>query len=150
VSHTGFSEMPDLIKDGHADVMAITGPYPAPVALDLQTSMPITVVSVPDDKIIEFLKRNKGYMKEVIPAGTYEGQKYDANTISTTSVVIVSKDLPEDVVYKITKALFEGRQRLIEAHHRFDFITKENVLAGLEDAYVHPGAMKYYKEIGVR
>ena len=62
--------------------------------------------------------------------------------------MVISKDVPEDLVYSMTKAIFENLEKLNSVHPAFGKVTKSTVLNGF-GAPLHPGALKYYREIGV-
>ena len=67
--------------------------------------------------------------------------------VAVKAVFTASKDLSEDVVYEITKAMFDNQADLAKAQAKFGYLSPEGAVAGSFD--LHPGAEKYYKEIGV-
>jgi len=69
-------------------------------------------------------------------------------TFGLANGMVLSKDIPEDIVYNMTKAIFENLEGLTAVHPAFGRVTKESVLNGF-GAPLHPGALKYYREIGV-
>jgi uncharacterized protein len=72
----------------------------------------------------------------------------DYHTFGMYSFVVVNEDLPDDLVYKIVKAVFEHHQDLVDAHPA----AKETIPANVDrDTFLpfHPGAVRYYREIGV-
>ncbi len=85
--------------------------------------------------------------KSVIPGGAYKGVDTDTNTIAVQTVMICRTDIPDDVVYKLVKAVFEHKDELNEIHPSFKETTLENATPVIIP--VHPGAVKYYKEKGV-
>ena len=62
--------------------------------------------------------------------------------------MVISKDIPADLVYSMTKAIFENLDNLKSVHPAFGKVTKATILNGF-GAPLHPGALKYYREIGV-
>lgn len=84
----------------------------------------------------------------VIPAGSYPGQDKDANTIAQPNFLGVHADIDEEAVYKITKTMFENLGFLQNIHPATKAMSLEAALAGLP-APLHPGAVRYYEEVGV-
>jgi len=72
----------------------------------------------------------------------------DIETIGVKATLITSIDVPENVVYAITKEVFDNLEEFKELHPAFRVLTRENMLEGLT-APLHPGALKYYKEVGL-
>ena len=87
------------------------------------------------------------FTASVIPAGTY-GNEADVNTATIMNILIVRKDLPDAVVYDITKGLFEHIDKIQATHSAAQkHVNLETALDGMV-VPLHPGAEKYYKEIG--
>ena len=82
-----------------------------------------------------------------IPAGTYNGVDEDAATVSVRATLIASADLSDEVVYELTKALFENQEAMATAHAKFEELSLETALDGI-DVEFHPGAQQYYEEVG--
>jgi TRAP transporter TAXI family solute receptor len=89
-----------------------------------------------------------GY-RYIIKAGTYPGQDKDIKTIAQPNLLVCREDVPEDVVYLLTKTLFDNPDFLKQVHKMGAFITLENALSGLPMP-LHPGALKFYKEKGLK
>ena len=92
----------------------------------------------------------KFFAKDSVPAGTYEGQEADVATISVGAQWITSADQPEELIYGITKALWNDntRKQLDAGHAKGKVILEENALNGL-GLPLHPGAERFYKEAGL-
>jgi TRAP transporter TAXI family solute receptor len=90
------------------------------------------------------------YSKVVIPANTYKGQTEAVETFQDGAIWVVNKDVPDDVVYALTKAVYspEGFQHMIEIHKSAKEMSIEGGLTGIVTP-IHPGAAKYWKEKGV-
>ncbi len=106
------------------------------------------LVSLSDDDIAKILAANKEFSRMDIPAGTYRGQDKPVPAVGVWTVIVVSKDLSDELVYTITKQLFDNAQFLKERHNYFKDIAPKNIV-GAVLAPLHPGAAKYYKEVGV-
>lgn len=84
-----------------------------------------------------------------VPANTYPGQNYDVTTIAQPNFLAVRDDVPEDVVYQITKTMFENLAFLNGIHAATKAMSIDRAIAGLP-LPLHPGALKYYKEAGIQ
>jgi len=100
VNHVSYTDAVALLKDGHAQAFLLGTTIPASSILDLATNKKIRMLALPDDKIKELQKMNAGYLKRVIPKGTYPGVDYDVNGVGYFTHLVISAKLPEDLVYK--------------------------------------------------
>ncbi len=83
-----------------------------------------------------------------LPANTYEGQSEPFETIAQSNFLAVRADVDDDVVYAVTKTIFENLPFLSRLHAPFQFLTEENAVTGLP-VPLHPGAKRYFDEIGI-
>ena len=104
--------------------------------------MPITVVEVPEDVIS---KVGTPYISATIPSGTYGGQDADVQTAAVPNYLVTSADVSDDVVYAMTKAVFDHLDDLVAAHAAAKGI-KLDAAAKSPPAPLHPGAERYFKE----
>ncbi|MBE0614341.1 MAG: TAXI family TRAP transporter solute-binding subunit, partial [Burkholderiales bacterium] len=112
VNHSSYTDSVSQLKDGHAQVFTLITTVPASSVMDLASARDIQVMEVPDEKLRELQKINKGYDKRIIKAGSYPKQSKDVQTIGTWTHLVASCKLPEDTVYKITKALATNVENL--------------------------------------
>ena len=87
-------------------------------------------------------------MAATIPAGTYQGQDADVATAAVPNFLVTRADLSDDLVYAMTKAIFDHLDSLVAAHAAAKRITIEGAVTNLPIP-LHPGAEKYFKEKGV-
>lgn len=85
----------------------------------------------------------------IIPANTYPGQKKPIKTIAQPNFLGIRADVDADIVYKLTKTIYENLDYLYNIHKATKYMKLESALSGLP-APLHPGALKYYKEVGVK
>lgn len=88
------------------------------------------------------------WTRYVIPAGTYPGQEGDVGTIGTSQLLVVRGDVDEEVVYQLTKAIFENLGFLRNIHEAVYETSLDRALTGLTMS-LHPGALRYYQEVGL-
>ena len=83
-----------------------------------------------------------------IPANTYKGQTAEVPTVAVNAVLIAGTQLKDDMVYNLTKALFENQAELASAHAKGKELNLQYAVKGVSIPF-HPGAVKYYKEKGL-
>lgn len=147
VNHVSYSDAVSLMKDGHAQGYLLGTTIPASSILDLATTKKIRLLSLPEDKIGELQKMNGGYLRRVIPSGTYPGVNYDTITVGYFTHLVISAKLPETLVYQITKVLSENVERLADVVKDMKGVTVKDLALDIGVPF-HPGALKYYKEKG--
>ncbi len=145
-----FSEAAQSLVLGQVDAEFTVIAYPAPAIDQIAVKTPVRLLPIPDE-IVKKL-HDEGYpfyVKVTIPAGTYNGQDEDVQTIAVKSTLVVRSDVPEDVVYEMTKILYESKDQLAEAHQVAKQIDINEAFEGLMIP-LHPGAVKYYEEHGIK
>lgn len=146
--YLGYSEGVARMKDGQADAMFVVAGFPTSAILDLQTGKEIVIVPVEDDMVRKITSQSKFFASAIIPANTYKGQTQDAKTIAVIATWIADEKVPADLVYEMTRSLWEKRDVLEKVHAKGKEIRLETALAG-QAIPLHPGAERYYKEKGV-
>ena len=146
----GFGPSADALKDDKIDAFFCVAGIPTTAITDLAMGMDITLVPVDDDKFDSLCSQYGFYTRQTIPAGTYNGVDEDVKTAAVMATYIVSNDLSEDTVYKITKAIFENKDEIAAAHVKGNELDSAKAVEGIPDVVpMHAGAAKYFKEIGV-
>lgn len=140
-----FGESAGGIKDGNIDAAFITAGTPTGAVEELQATADVFVLPIDEDKANELIEQYPYYALDTIPAGTY-GLEEDINTVAVLAMVVVTDSLSEDVVYDITKAIYENTDSI--AHDKASYITLDSALDGI-GIELHPGAKKYYEEQGL-
>ncbi len=149
VSFVGFSDMTMLMRDKHIDLCAGATAAPSSFLMDLQTTHDIRFLEIDREHADMLLGKYPGYAYEEMPANIYKNQPKPIKTLAAYTVTVVRRDLPEDVVYGMTKAIMENLETLYQAHPVVRFLTKETALDGFGRENLHPGVIKYFKEIEV-
>jgi TRAP transporter TAXI family solute receptor len=142
-----ISEAVGGLKDGRIDVVAMTSGMPGAALIDLANVRPMRLISLEKQLIKDMLKAHPYYEPMIIPAGTYKGVDYDVQTLTSPAVFSCRADVPEEVVYEVIKAIDKKIPWLAKNVHRgFNRWRFEPSVKRL--APLHPGAIKYYKEMG--
>lgn len=147
ITHSPYTEAIDRLKDGHIHCFINDDIIGVPVYVELSSAR--EVVLLPQDpEVVKQMEQKYGYSSKIIPAGSYKGQDKDVLSTAQHHVFFCHKDAPEELVYMMTKLIFTNKQRLIGAHKLF---TNLDPAFGPKDFPIplHPGAERYYKEIGV-
>ena len=142
-----YTDAVSLMKDGHAEVMTLGTTAPASSIMDLASARDITIVPVDEHTMAELRKENPGYQELTIKAGTYPNQKNDVKVIGYSTHIMASCDLPEDVVYKMTKAMAAHVDTMAAVVKPIAGLTPKAMAADIGVPF-HKGALKYYKEVG--
>lgn len=146
VSNTGYSDMPGLLKDGHADVAMGTTAVPAGWVMELDAQDKISLVGLEPEIQDHMVERYPGIMKMTIPKGAYKGVKEDVPTIGSYTNLVFNSELSDEFVYKVTKAVMDNIDELKAVDSVLDDFTIEDMLIGLDEENVHPGVLKYLEE----
>jgi hypothetical protein len=148
MQYLDFAECADALKNGTIHAGCIVAGIPTAAVTDIAAAKDISIVSIPA-AIYDTLKNSYPFYVPVsIPSGTYTGVNAAVTTIAVQAMLVVRSDLSEDLVYRITKALFENIATLAAAHPRGQDITLQTALDGMPIP-LHSGARKYYEEMGI-
>ncbi|MCI8961244.1 MAG: TAXI family TRAP transporter solute-binding subunit [Lachnospiraceae bacterium] len=149
ISYMSDSEMSAAMADGTIDVGFALGTYPKTSLQELENSPGLRLIRFGED-LDKYLETNPGWGKFSIPAGTYAGQEEDYETATSWAIMSVASDLDEELVYRLTRVAWENIQAEGEACAAIrNFMKLEDTLKPMGGAALHPGAERYYKEIGL-
>lgn len=151
-SYLPFEDSATALKDGQIDAFAGPGGYPAASLVDVSTTHDMDLVSLTDEEIKKCLAELPGSTSGVVPEGAYRGLDHPVQQTVSPSLVIVHKDVPEEVVYKIVSTFFteEGLEFAGNIHQDWKRVLPidQRVLEGMVIP-LHPGAARYWEEIGL-
>lgn len=145
------AESAGMLQDGRIDAYFYTVGHPnGSVKEAAAGTRKVNFVEVPEKITVELIKQHPFYAPALIPIKHYPGVQNDSDTPSygVKATLCTNADVPDNVVYAITKEVFENLESFRTLHPALEVLTKENMLEGLS-APLHPGAEKYYKEVGL-
>ena len=142
-----YTDAVAMMKDGHVQVFTLGTTAPASAVMDLASARDIELVPVDDRTMGELAKQNPGYHKMVIKAGTYPKQDKDVPVIGYSTHVVAACDLPEDTVYRMTKAMAANVGTMAAVVKSIEGLTPKDMAVDIGVPF-HAGAAKYYKEVG--
>jgi len=146
VEYLPFAESVDLMKNRQLAATLQSAGLGVASLRDLSNTMDVTVVSVPK-AIVD--KMGPPFMSAKIPANTYKGQDKDIETASVPNYLVTHAGVPDEMVYQMTRLIFESLPELASAHAAGKEIKLETALAGVPIP-LHPGAERYYREKGLK
>ena len=142
VADAELSNAVSALKNGQIDGFVTAGSWPAPNVIEAAASTGVRVLSLTDAQVEE-----TGRTRLVIPAGTYAGQGADVVTTSLPVVAYATAAMSENTAYVLTRAFWENKDALGGTAAWWEGVTPEMI--GNVTTKVHPGAARYYEEIGV-
>ncbi|MHB1151341.1 MAG: TAXI family TRAP transporter solute-binding subunit [Eubacteriales bacterium] len=147
VEYLSFAESSTAVQNMTLDGFFCTAGVPNPSILELNTARKIIILSIDADKADALIAKYPFYAKYDIGEGVYEGIG-GASTVAVMATLACRKDLSTDTVYNITKTLFEKQADLAAANDKASTLDVNTAINGVS-VPLHPGAEKYYKEVGV-
>lgn len=144
-------EAPGLLQDGRIDAYFYTVGHPAGNIKEATAGRrKVRICNVSGPWLDKLIEEKPYYARAVVPAKFYPGalNKEDAQTFGVKATFVTSAKVPDEVVYAITKEVFENFEEFKKLHPAYEVLTKKGMLEGMT-APIHPGAMKYYKEAGL-
>lgn len=145
IHHLSHGDSANLVRDRHADIMAASMNVPGPAIMELTMSRAMRLIPVAQDAFDEIRKINAGYTPFTIPAGSYPGQNEDVLGVGMISHFAISADLDDELVFKISKALYNNIDKLQAVvktiKKDIDFITEDI------GAPLHPGAKRFFDSV---
>jgi len=146
VEYLPFGESVELMKNRQLDATLQSAGLGVASIRDLATSIKIVVIPVPADVVAKV--GDAAYQAAVIPANTYAGQTVDVATAAIPNFLVTHAGVSDELAYQMTKSLYENLDTLYAAHNAAKTIKLENAAKGMPIP-LHPGAARYYKEMGL-
>jgi TRAP transporter TAXI family solute receptor len=140
-----FAESVELMKNRQLDATLQSAGLGVSSFKDLATSLDVQMVAVPEEIAT---KLGAPYIAATVPAGTYQGQDSDVQTVAVVNFLVTHSEVSDETAYQMTKQLFENIPALTAAHKAAENIRIEDALKGMPIP-LHPGAERYYKEKGL-
>jgi hypothetical protein len=145
-------EAVDAMIDGRVDVVFTTGGRSCPAVAEVDAAKTVYFLSFPEDKwdvmLADLEAGGIGQQRGMVPADLYNGLDSDYDTLVSLCALFTTENQDEDLIYKVTKAVWENMETIILAHPAGAEWSLDNVKQGMKIP-IHPGALKYYQEIGV-
>lgn len=147
VNYLSFKEGASAFQDGNIDAFIGTAGMPNTAVTEAALTRDIRILSIDQEHMDKPLDQYPFFAAVTIPSDTYGCE--EATTIAVNATVAALLDVDEEVVYWFTKAIFENIDEIALGHARGADLSLETALDGVNTQYLHPGAAKYYKEVGL-
>lgn len=148
VERLSAAESADYLKDGRIDAAFYTVGVGASAIVDTALMVDTMIVPIDGPQADSLVKKYPFYAKDKVPAGIYKGVDKDVPTVAVLAILVAKLELEGDIVYRITKAMWENIGRIESAHAKGKEVKLEKALIGMPIP-LHPGAEKFYKEKGM-
>ncbi len=143
-----LKESLNMVQNGSIDGALIVGGVPVSMIVNAMNAN-CRLLNVSDELIEKLRQRYPWYVKYTIRAGAYPNQKDAVNTTATKMVMVCRHDLNDDTVYQLTKNFWNHINELKQTNVNLYNLKPNDAVKDIADIPLHPGAARYYKEIGV-
>jgi uncharacterized protein len=143
------ADMGNQLKDGLLDAFCFGAGAPVPAFTELDAEQKVAFYTWTPEEIAKIRKAMMEFTESTIPKGTYTQQTADQKTVGLFNFAIAHKDMPDDLAYLITKTVLENNGPLIKAHPAARDTLAANAARNTFLPF-HPGAVRYYKEKGIK
>lgn len=144
-SFLSFAESSTGMQNMTLDAAFVTAGIPNPAIMELSAMTDIVLITIPDDKVAALVAKYPFYSKLQVAEDAYE-KMGGGQTVTVLATLACRADLDADLVYNLTKALFENQAELAQANAKAADLKLETAVEGASVPF-HPGAEKYYKEV---
>lgn len=144
------AEQSAALCDNKVDAIVYTVGHPNGSIKEATTSCDSVLVNVTGSGIKKLVNDNDYYRTASIPGGMYRGNMKTTTTFGVGATFVSSTNTPDKVIYEVVKAVFENFDSFKKFHPAFGVLKKKEMVRDGLSAPIHGGAMKYYKEAGLR
>ncbi len=148
----GVAESVNAVKDHKIDAFFWVGGLPTAAVTDLAATPGVKIKLIDHADTVAAMNKKYGnlYIQDMIPKGTYSGQTADNKQASVANILVAHEKLSDQAAYNIVKTIFDKRQELINVHKAAEEFKLETQKTSATPVPYHPGAIKYFKEKGVK
>ncbi len=143
------AEQSKALCDNKIDAMVFTVGHPSGTIKEATTTCNSAIINLDDSIVKKFVKDNKYYSFAKIPGKMYRGNPNEISTFGPTATFVTTSKLSDKAAYVIVKAVFDNFEIFKKLHPAYSQLKKENMIKDGLNAPLHPGAIKYYKEVGL-
>jgi hypothetical protein len=140
------AEQSKALCDGKIDVLIYSAGNPNGVLQEATQNCKVRILSIDREVIEKMTKNNPAYVRSVIPGGMYANNPNNIETFGVKAAVVTSDKADPELVYQMTKAVFENFDNFKTLHPVFSSLKKEDMVKEGIIAPFHPGAAKFFKE----
>jgi hypothetical protein len=147
-----LGESVSALKDGKVDALTWVGGVPTPGLADLAATPGKKIKLIDHGDGAENMRKKYGpiYVKNRILANAYPGEARETSNVDVWNLLVVPENADENLVYQITKTLFEKKEDLVRVHKDAAFLSLDTQFTGASPIPFHPGSLRYFKEKGLK
>lgn len=142
-----FNETADALANGDIDAGFWSVGAPTSSIMNLATTQNITIIALTEAQIAAAMAADATFAVTTLPGGTYTGVDADVTVLGIPNVLTVSSEMPDDLAYAITSAMFTNIAEMQAVHPAANQTTVDFTLSATP-VPLHPGAIRYFEEIG--
>jgi TRAP transporter TAXI family solute receptor len=148
----GVAESVNALKDKKIDAFFWVGGLPTAAVTDLASTPGVKIKMIDHAETVGPMNKKYGnlYVEDVIPKTTYSGMQTDNKQATVMNILVAHENLSDEAAYNIVKTMFEKRADMIAVHKEAENFKLENQKTAATPIPFHPGALKYFKEKGVK
>src|SRR5699024_3745687 len=146
VTYTGYSDMQELLKDGHADVGIGMTAAPSGWIVELNAQKDVKFIDIEPD-VQEYIEEEiPGILPMEMPADTYKGQTEPIDTLGSYTTLVMSDEVPEDLANKIIEVMVDHKEEIEDIDLAMEDFGVDTMTDGFEEEDLHDGVKKYMDE----
>jgi TRAP transporter TAXI family solute receptor len=148
----GVAESVNALKDKKIDAFFWVGGLPTAAVTDLAATPGVKIKMIDHAETVAPMNKKYGnlYVEDVIPKTTYSGMQTDNKQATVMNILVAHENMSDETAYNIVKTIFDKREDMIAVHKEAMNFKLENQKAAATPVPFHPGALKYFKEKGVK
>ena len=146
-NNQSFADSADSLKNGTIDAAFVVAGAPTTAVTELASTYNFNILEIDPEHAAALQADYPFYTYTTLPAGTYGPVETDVKTVSVMATYIAANDLSEDAVYAFVKGIFENKDAIAAGNAKGELIDIETAVSGINIPF-HPGAKKYYEEVG--
>jgi TRAP transporter TAXI family solute receptor len=149
----GVAESVNALKDRKIDAFFWVGGLPTAAVTDLANSPGVKIKMIDHANLVDAMNKKYGklYVQDTIGKDVYKGMEADNKQATVMNLLVAHQNMDEKTAYNIVKAVFDHRDELIRVHKEAENFKLENQKTAAAGGIPwHPGALRYFKEKGVK
>ena len=150
VSEVRSSDHAEALCNNEFDALVFMVGHPSASIKEATTACDSVLIDVTGTAVDKMVAENAYYSDAIIPAGMYRGNEREINTFGVGATFVASSKTPDEVVYQLTKVVFENFDKFKKLHPAFNNLRKKQMVTDGLSAPIHAGADRYYREVGLK
>ncbi|WP_096201788.1 TAXI family TRAP transporter solute-binding subunit [Bacillus sp. FJAT-45350] len=148
-TYVGFTEAIDLMRNNQVEGAIIQAGIPTAAVTEMTSTADGKLIGIEPEIRQSLMDKYPWYSEFTIPAGTYDNQDQDIDTLGIKMMLIVDASLSDDLVYELTKVFWENLDELEASHSIAGHMDINEAMTDTAGIPIHDGAKKYYEEKGI-